>query len=455
MWVTGTQITMTLKEKYLAYTDGLSSPQNYIEWSYRFMIAAALQRRVWYGEEHMQCFPNMYGILYGPPGVGKSIVLDTYGDFLKHHKKKDFSNNNDKSVSKEQAYVIQKTEENNLALAEENSIKSKKNGEVNDPPLFPYAPDATTYEALVDSMSGSFRRINYTKMNPDGTSKLAVYGHCSMYFNLDELGSLFRKKADSVVNYLLGLYGCPKEYEYKTKTSGEDRVLRGCLNFLAGTTPEFMEEVSNDKLIGNGFAARCHFICANKNRKHIFSPPTLTTEQLQYRQDILDHIKNLARLYGQVQVTEETKVWLQDWWQRFNEGKIERANKSAKLDGYYARRNIHLIKCAIANHFGQSIDMFIPLERFIEADVDLAKEEKTMHLALTVDKGNPLAKVTNHVYDYIVKNGQPNMVDLIAEFWDELPQGNKSMDEILSHLIAMDRIKQQPLETGQITYQPI
>ena len=78
-----------------------------------------------------------------------------------------------------------------------------------------------------------------------------------------------------------------------------------------------------------------------------------------------------------------------------------------------------------------------------------------MHLALTVDKGNPLAKVTNHVYDYIVKNGQPNMVDLIAEFWDELPQGNKSMDEILSHLIAMDKIKQQPLETGMITYQPI
>ena len=449
---------MTNKERWLAYTDGLSSPQNYVDWGWRFIIASALQRRVAYGANpksgYMPLYANMYGVLYGPPGTGKSILLDQVGFFLSYHKKKDFHTAKPTS-SKEEAFVIAQTEKANLEIAEKTIIKAKKTGEIIDPPLFPSAPDATTYEALVDSMSGSFRRINYTKHLPDGTSKLDVYGHCSMYFKLDELGSLFRKKADAVVNYLLGLHGCPNEYEYKTKTAGEDRVLKGCLNFLAGTTPEFMEEVSNDKLIGNGFSARCYFICANKNRKTVFSPPALTKEQLQYRDELLAHIKELAKLYGEAKVSDETRAWLVKWWEDCESGRIERSNKSAKLDSYYARKNIHLIKTAMMEHFGESTELFIPQSRFEEAVEILHKEEKTMHLALTVEKGNPLAKVTNKVYDYIVKNGKPTMVDLIAEFWSDLPQGNKSMDELLQHLIAMDKIRQVVLETGQITYQSL
>jgi len=450
---------MTNKEKWLAYTDGLSSPQNYIDWGWRFIVAASLQRRVAYGADpksgHMPLYANMYGVLYGPPGTGKSILLDQVGLFLSHHKKKDFHTAKSTST-KEEAFVIAQTEKANLEAAEEGMIKTKKASEAAEPPLFPSAPDATTYEALVDSMSGSFRRINYTKHLPDGTSKLDVYGHCSMYFKLDELGSLFRKKADSVVNYLLGLYGCPNEYEYKTKTSGEDRVLRGCLNFLAGTTPEFMEEVSNDKLIGNGFSARCYFICANKNRKTVFSPPKLTPQQIQYKEDLLLHIKELAKLYGEAKVSDETRAWLVDWWEKCESGKIPRANKSAKLDSYYARKNIHAIKVAMMEHFSESTELFIPLETFkYVIETVLEKEELTMHLALSTDSGNPLSKVTNKIYDYIVKNGAPTMVDLITEFWKDLPQGNKSMDEVIAHLIAMDKIEQKVLESGNVVYKPL
>ena len=453
MWIKGDDIQMTNKEKWLSLTDGLCSPQNMIDWGWRAIISASLQRRVWYGEPHMPCYPNMYTILYGEPGIGKSLVLDMVQDILKHHKRKDF--NNTAGNTEAEKFVVQKTEQSNLELAEEGTIKSKNKGEVNEPTLFPYAPDATTYEALVESMSKSFRRINYTQINPDGTSKLAVYGHCSMYFCLDELGSLLRKKADSTVNYMLGLYGCPKEYEYKTKTSGEDRVLRGCLNFIAGTTPEFMEEISNDKLIGNGFSARCYFICATKNRKHVSRPPALTAEQLGYKAELLEHIKKLARLYGEAKVAPETIEWLQQWWHNVEENRNLRPNKSAKLIPYYARKNIHVYKVAMAEHFSESTDLFIPLETFQKAIEILDKEELTMHLALASDSGNPLSKVANKITDYIIKHKEVTLADLLVEFWDNLPQGNRSIDEILPHLIALDKIKEVVKETGERTYQPV
>jgi hypothetical protein len=263
---------------------------------------------------------------------------------------------------------------------------------------------------------------------------------------------LFRKKSESVINLLLTIYGCPKLYEYKTKNSGEDRIINGCLSFLAGTTSDFMEEIAKDKLIGKGFTARCIFVCANKKRKIVAAGTKLTEEQEQYKKDLIEHIKRLYPLFGQVQVSPETVKWIDDWWNKFEKGEILRVNKSAKLDEYYPRKIIQVYKVAMMEHFLESTDMYIPLERFQEAIAILDKEELTMHLALTTDNGNPLSKITTKIYDYIVKNNGATLADLAVEFWDALPQGNRSLDEILPHLVACDKIKLIPKETGEKVY---
>jgi hypothetical protein len=439
---------MTNKEKFLFYTKDLSSPQNYIDWGWRFIIASALQRRVAFGADpkygFKPLFPNMYGILFGRPGLGKSLVLDVVSDFLKHHKRKDFITQTVTAEDKDKI-VAESIDKANLEDAEAATMKLKRGGEKIEAVLFPYAADATTYEALVESMSKSGRRINFNHTNGDGITKLDIYFHCSMYFNLDELGSLFRKKSDSVVNYLLGLYGCPLDYEYKTKTNGEDRVRRGCLNFLAGTTPDFMEEISSDKLIGKGFSARCFFICALKNRRNIDTITQPTKEQEQCKRDLLEHIKKLAGLYGQVQVNQETLDWLQNQWDELENNRNLRANQSPLLDDYYSRRNIHLKKVAMMNHFGESTDLFMPLSVFQQADQDLREEEPRMHLALVAESENPLGKVTDRVLQYIRCRKQTTIVDILAEFWKSLPQGRSSADAVVTQLISTGRVKEESI----------
>jgi hypothetical protein len=443
-------------EKWMAYNDSLPSPDSYISWGWRFIISAALQRRIAFGSDpkngYKPLFPNMYGILYGPPGTGKSLVLDTVSDFLKFHKKKDFNTINAKSSDQEKL-VIEKVEQANLEDAEATNMKLKRGGEKVDATLFPYAPDATTYEALVEAMSKAGRRINFTYTNGTGEPKLDIYFHCSMYFCLDELGSLFRKKADSTIHYINGLHGCPLDYEYKTKTNGEDRVRRGCLNFLAGTTPDFMEEISNDKLIGTGFAARCLFICATKNRKNSSRLMAPTEEQAKYRTELLAHIKNLAKLYGEVKLTPDAAAFLDDWWNTFQNNPKDRINKSPKLEHYYVRKLIHVYKVAMANHFGendyggiQNAEMFIDTPTVVKAIEDLNKEEPTMHLALQSDTDNPLAKVTDKVYNYICERHVTTMADLVTDFWKSLPNGKKSMEDVLMHLVGSGKIAEEQKE---------
>lgn len=447
---------MTNRERWVSITDDLCSPQNYIDWAFRFIIAASLQRRVWYGPDHLKCFPCAYDILFGPPGLGKSIVLDIVKDILRTPKKKDvrIKSTSDKNTEAEK-FVIAKTEDENQRIAESTMIKSSATGMKDEPPLFMSAPDAITYESLVETIGASLRRLNYTEVNGDGVPKLGIYTHCSTFFCLDELGSLFRKKSDAVINLLLTMYGCPPQYEYKTKHNGEDRIINGCLNFLAGTTSDFMEEITKDRLVGKGFAARTLFICANKKRKIVASGKQLTPEQVKYKMELVEHIKKLYPLYGQVQVSKETELWLEDWWSKFERGEIPRINKSAKLEEYYVRKIIHVYKTAMQEHFAESTDMYIPLERFQEAIQILDREEPTMHLALITDNANPLSRVTNRIYDYIVKNGEANLVDISVEFWDSLPQGARSLDEILPHLQACDKIKLVVKESGDKVYVPI
>ena len=272
-------------------------------------------------------FPNLYIILVGKAGVGKGVAINPAIELLRFWKKKDFSAVSASTPEQERA-ILEKVEQLNLEAAEAGTMQMRSGGEKIDPKLFAYAPDATTYEKLVEDMGAAGRRINFPYVNGDGLSKMDVYYHCSLYFGLPELGSLLRKRTDDTVNFLLGLYDCPLDYEYKTKTKQCDRVRRGCLNLLAGTTPEFMETIFNQNLIDQGFSSRTHFIYASKNRKNVFSPEPLTSEQRQCRLDLLDHIKKLAGLYGEVYIDEETKEFLKDWWNDHENNRASRPNNS-------------------------------------------------------------------------------------------------------------------------------
>ena len=450
---------MTNKEKWLSYTDGLSSPQSYIDWAWRFVVSSSLQRRVWFGAAHMQCFPNMYVILVGKPGVGKGITIKPATELLKFHKRKDFAPTSITSTEGEKL-VLDRMEASNLEDAKESMIKLTKGAERVEPTLFPYAPDATTYEALVEGMSKSGRRINFQDFDKDGNPKLGIYYHCSMFFSLEELGSLMRKRTEDTMNYLLGLYDCPLDYEYKTKNNGEARVRRGCLNILAGTTPTFMESVFTSGLLDQGFSSRAFFIYAARNRKNIAFPEALTKEQQQYRLDLLDHIKKLATLYGEVKIDSETRAWIQNWWDNAEDHRSERPNTSPKLDPYYARKNIHMIKVAMANHFSESTEMTLSIDELKQAVADLDKEEKTMHLALSYDSENPIGKLTEKVLEYVTTKRSVNMADLLTQFWRQCPEQRHSMEQALEYLVSTSSIEAVE-ETDEVTgnknvaYKPI
>src|SRR6266404_1639703 len=213
------------------YTDGLISPDSYINWGYWYLISAALQRRVWIGPSHSPLFANQFTILVGEPGVGKGLVIKQVANILQHHKIKNPREINvvkDEIVDKEFAKAVAESEYDK-AYGQLNTTKQKEKGEIEKPLLFPVAADATTFEALVHSLANSIRRINYEHFDEKSQRKImSPYAHSSLCFCLEEMSSLFRKKAEAVVNLCIKAYDCG-DYIYDTKTSGKDRVKNCCL----------------------------------------------------------------------------------------------------------------------------------------------------------------------------------------------------------------------------------
>ena len=357
------------------------------------------------GPTHQPCFPNKYVIFVGPPGVGKGLPINQVILLLKHWKKKDIprlstsaTGLDEKAV--EQANMVLETEDTK-SQQKEYQGKAKGSKELFEPLMFPMAADATTYEALTLAVGESFRMCNFVDVKSDGTKKLGWMGHSSLCFVLPELASLFRKRTEDTINYMLGLYDCPLDYEYATLTRGKDRVRRGCLNVLAGTTPSFMQSTFDDKLADEGFNSRTFYIYARENRSNNFFIPALTSEQEMFRNQLLEHIRQLSTLYGNVSVSKETFEYLQNWWDGEEKNKDKRVNKSVKLKPYYSRRNIHVMKLAMAMHFSESLEMAVSLDTFKRAIAFLEKEEMNMHLAINLQAATPEAKLANKVLESI------------------------------------------------------
>lgn len=431
-------------EKWRLYTDGLISPDNFIDFGWYFLISAALQRRVWTGPDHQRLYPNIYVIPVAEPGIGKGLVIKQVAELLKFHKLPDPKSNKaiqglkdvDRATMETVAEIDYKTAQGNIDDGEKK--KSSKNKSYDKPLLFPVAADATTYEALVKSVSQAIRRINYYETNPTtGNQEFKVYTHSSISFCLEEISSLIRRRTEDVIHFLIQAYDCG-DYIYDTKTQGKDRIKKCCVSFFGGTTPGFLQSTFDDRLLTEGFSSRTFFIFASSNRKSSLWIPDLTHQQKSSYADIQIHLEKLSHLYGRVTVDEDALSELSKWWE---ESQAKRVNTSPKLLPYYSRKNIHFQKLALAIHFGESTEMHLTIKPYLRAIEILEKEEKNMHLALGVDRANPLSIPAERIWKDLLANGKKSRKELLLDHWEELPNGGDSLDEIIEHLRISGKVR--------------
>jgi hypothetical protein len=256
------------------------------------------------------------------------------------------------------------------------------------------------------------------------------------------LANLINKNADGIVNFMLDAYDCPEKYEYRTKHQGKDCVHRCCLNFAAGTTPDYMAKTFDDSLLNEGMASRSFFIFAYEKRFYKLETDAESETQLRAKSHLLAWLRKLSSLYGEVRLTEEAKQHLKFWYENIHP-KVK-PNRDPKMVHYYGRKDLHVLKTAMAIHFSDSLEMEISLETLIKAMDVLEEAEKKMHLALQVGSKNPLANIARKITAWFVarENEPASFKEILEVFYTD----GKSSDiiEILQYMQSIQKMSRLP-----------
>lgn len=409
---------MTPLEAWQEYTADLPSPQSYIDFGFIVLITSALQRRVWYygegeGSEDGRLFPNLYVVEVGKPALGKGLIITRVASLLKHHK------------DARRGKVM-------TALGPEEAE------------LIPVGADCATFEQILVELTNS-KSAPIITVNDAG--KKVPYSHCSLAFVLEELSSLFRAHHNEVVKLLLRTYDC-NDYNYKTKHGQPDLIRRCCMNFFAGAQMDFLQEAHDLKIFGQGFSSRTIWLFETARRFNRFHQHGEAPKKAAAREVLVDHVKKLTALYGQLSYNQEVYDFLEQWYTTVC--CPAEALAGPRMQGYYGRKKVHVLKVAAAIHFSRSYDYEITLTDIKEAIAMLDAIEPKMAAGLNIVGRNKLTPFARDIFEMIESTGKTgaHVATIYSAFLADLEMAE--IDKLLNELTIIEKITQVNTDKGII-----
>jgi hypothetical protein len=374
------------------------------------------------GDGEAKLFPNLYVVLICPPGVGKGIAMNPARNILQSFKKPG-------KLTDDVVKIIRAAGDD-----VEDIMDKARVSEEFDNLLLPSAADATTYQSLVRDNAKSITPVKYKE-----GEKTKIYTHCSMYFSLAEMGTLFQKDQALLTNYLQDAYDCGN-HRYKTKNSGYDCVYNTCLSLIGGTTPTWLQDSMMERIIGEGFSSRAFFVYSPTPRFHSFDNISYNDEQLKAREVVVEHVKKLTTAFGGIKFSKEAHEYCTEYVTK--QLAMDIVSSPQAMEPYFSRKPVHIKKLSTVLHFSETTDLSkeISLGTVEKALSILKSIETMMPYALAFKKRNPLAVPTQKLIRLLQSSqiGLPKAAISLA-MHDEVNLGE--LDEILTYLTQTQQIK--------------
>lgn len=296
---------------FMEYTDGITSPRLFRLWSAISAVAGAMERRCFANTSRGSVYPNMFVLLVGPPGTGKT-------ESLKH--------------IEELWYSVGK---------------------------FHVSPNNMTKAAMIDSLLEAHRNIIL-----ESGKKMLDYH--SLLIPSSEFGVLVPAHDLEFLSLLNHLYDNPKVHREKRRhfNSGKDtEIINPQINIIAGTQPGFLAHLLPEEAWSMGFTSRIIMVyCAYAPVVPLFGDDDL-------REGLYKKLKTelieISDLIGQFSWDEKAADLLSKWHQ----AGMAPVPEHPKLVHYNPRRILHIIKLSMVSSTSSRRDLIIKPE-----DVNRARD---------------------------------------------------------------------------------
>lgn len=309
-------------DSFLEYTDVLSSPRQFRLWAGISILASVMEQKVWARTKGATLFPNLYVILVGPPGVGKSAILSQ----------------------------------------SERMLRSVRELHV--------APSSLTSASLIDTLAMSERKL----VRPESTPSYVQFN--SLIVIASELGVFLPAYDAAFMNTLTKMYD-GELYEERRRTGKVNhiKIERPQLSVLGGTTPSYLNSFLPEGAWDQGFTSRTIFSYAGEPvEKDIWEEDKNHDKQEKAYIGVVNDLQHIGNLFGKMDWSDAVKAAITDW----DRAGLPPVPEHGKLLHYNSRRLAHCLKLCMVASIARSDKLMVSLEDFEMARGWLLDAEATM-----------------------------------------------------------------------------
>lgn len=337
-------------------------------------------------------YPNLYVVLCGPPGVGKTVLTSRVWKFL---------------------------------------------SEIKDQHL---ASTSVTAASLMDDLREAERHL----IMPDRVPA-AVHFH-SLKIVSNELGVLIPQYENDFMNKLTDIYdGHPFSERRRTKDL-HFKLEAPQINMLAATTPAYLNNIMPEGAWDQGFISRVILVYSGEVvMRPLFSE--LEFDQKRYDTLVYD-LKHIAKIYGEVKFSKDAADAISHWY--LNRG--EPRPDHPRLLHYNTRRVGHLIKLCLVATLSKNDSLVVELDDYAEALDWLVEAETYMpdiFKAMTAGgDGKAIDDLWHHAYTIYRKEQKPIAASRLIIFLQERVPAH-SVARILQVMVSAEILKESIEKNGK------
>lgn len=280
-------------ESFLALTEGAVSPQNFRLWSAVSLIGGALGRRVSAKTGKGHVFPNLYVLLVGPPGAGKSIIE---------------------------------------AVKELWATTKEPGGKG---PVFKVASNSITSASIVDELT----KAKFTKIMPSGPP----FVYHSLLVASEELQVLLPGYDTMIIGKLNELYNnSPVPYTESRRTGSvrELTIENPNLNIIAGAQPAYFASTFPEEVWSTGFARRVIMVYSDEHMLNsLWFEPAVDPGLQPW---LSQRLAQISQLFGVMKWTSQAAELIDSWHMKGGPP----VPTHSKLAQYSRNRSVNIIKLA-------------------------------------------------------------------------------------------------------------
>ena len=346
---------------FLEYSKNVGAPHKFLLWSAISGVSAALERKTWVHYNGIQViYPNLYIMLIADSGIAKKStatrpIMEIIGGV--------------------DGIAKMSTQMSGASLVDQLSK----------------AGDAKTFEF------GGIKYKNSSLFAFSSEAKVTIGGKSGL---------------EGVQELLTDLYDCGRTniwseknaWDKQTIGGGKTEIFNPCLNFLACSTPSWLNDSIGRSGIEGGFASRVLFITQKERGQSQgwLDDEEITEKTDEVRKLLIEDLKRINSLKG----AYKTSV---GWKATYNELQADtdrHIDLGGDMKAYYSRKMWHLLKLSQVLAADQSDVLILTPDHLLAANDLLGSIESEMYAAFPMSGENKQMPAMTYVWDVMRKRSR-------------------------------------------------